>query len=158
MDKSKLALDAEKPKHPKQLGFEFGLTIRISQPAYITESAPASAFSDVVYVALLAEDSRPPFKKGDVLKIGQTGKTLMERWDGIRRIFELDKRLKPTEEIARKKWLEAAEGKDVSVWVKAAGKIEIPYAKGLTQSFFSTRGAEEEFLDRYYLPIIGQRL
>ncbi len=39
--------------------------------------------------------------------------------------------------------------------MKAAGKIEIPYAKGLTRSLFSTRGAEEEFLDQYYQPKLG---
>lgn len=146
-------------KHPKQLGFKLGLKIRIGEPASITEGTPvASRVCDVVYVALLAENSRP-LKKGDALKIGQTKKSLMSRWQGIIGIFNQDKDdLKKNVQRDRERFLEVANGKEVFVWMKASGKIEIPYAKGLTQSLFSTRGAEEEFLDQYYQPRLGIRL
>jgi len=133
-------------KHPKELGFELGLVIRIGEPASISKEMPdASTVRDVVYVALLVENGRP-LEKGDALKIGQTNKTLMDRWTGIVGIFK--RSVRPNEESDRRKWLNAADGKEVSVWMKTAGRIEIPYAKGLTGSLFSTRGAEELFLDQ----------
>jgi len=145
-------------KHPEQLGFELGLKIRIGQPASIMDATPdASTVRDVVYVALLAED-RGPLKKGQALKIGQAAGTLMRRWMGIRRIFNPHRNLRPNEKNDLRKWLKVANGKEVFVWMKAAGKTQIPYAKGLTQRLFSTRGAEEEFLDWYYVPSVGKRL
>ena len=108
-------------------------------------------------MALLAENNGP-LKKGDVLKIGQAGDTLWSRWRGIVGIFERGRKLRDNEKNDLRKWLEVAGGKDVFVWMKAAGKIEIPYAKGLTTSRFSTRCAEEEFLDQYYEPKLGMML
>ena len=141
-------------KHPKALGFSLGLVIRIGEPAFMTKDTPdASTVRDVVYVALLAENSGP-LEKGDALKIGQAKGSLMSRWRGIVGLFQRRK-LRDNEKADRSKFLEVANGKEVSVWMKAAGKIEIPYAKGLTQSLFSTRGAEEEFLDQYYQPKLG---
>lgn len=143
-------------KHPEELGFKLGLTIRIGEPTLITKETPdASTLRDVVYVALLAENNRTLGKR-DVLKIGQTT-NFMGRWRGIVSLFKRDK-LRKNEKDDRRKWLEVADGKEVEIWVKAAGKIEIPYAGGLTKSSFSTRGAEEEFLDQYYQPKLGIKL
>jgi len=141
-------------KHPRELGFKLGLVIRIGEPAFITKEMPdASKLHDVVYVALLAENSRS-LEKGNALKIGQAKGSLMSRWGRLVSIFKRVK-LRKNERNDRRKWLRAANGEEVSVWMKAAGKIEIPYAKGLTRSLFSTRGAEEEFLDQYYQPKLG---
>jgi hypothetical protein len=141
-------------KHPEELGFTLGLEIRFGEPAHITTQSPdALAVRDVVYVALLSENSRS-LKKGDALKIGQTKGSLMSRWKPIAGIFGRDN-LRNNEKDDRRKWLLVADGHDVSVWMKAAGRIEIPYAKGLTRSLFSTRFVEEEFLDQYYQPKLG---
>ena len=143
-------------KHPEELGFTLGLVVRIDEPASIVErTAQASHVCDVVYVALPKESGRP-LKKGDALKVGLSGKTLLDRWKGIVGIFKSEKR--PNEMEDRRKWLEAARGKDVCVWMRAAGQTEISYAKGLAGSKFSTRGAEEEFLDQYYEPRLGKQL
>lgn len=144
-------------KHPKQLGFKLGLKIHIGEPAHITEDRPdASSVCDVVYVALLSENDGP-LKKRDALKIGQAGGSLKERWERIIGIFRRDN-LRPNEEEDRRKWLEVANGKEVSVWMRKAGTIKISYATGLTRSLFSTRWAEEEFLDQYYEPKLGKPL
>jgi hypothetical protein len=143
-------------KHPKHLGFTLGLKIRIGKPARITARFEPSKLSDVVYVALLDKRGRS-FKKGSVPKIGQTGRMLIIRWRGIARIFHRDK-LKNNEREDRRKWLEAANGKEVSVWVRKAGEFKIPYAKEFSKSYFSTRWAEEHFLDQYYQPKLGMRL
>ena|SRR6266576_1545624 len=138
-------------KHPEELGFKLGLKIRIGEPAKITDTRDASEVKGVVYVALL-ENGRP-FEKEDVLKIGQTKRRLIDRWRGIEGIFNRDKdTLRRSVRRDREKWLEVANGKDVSVWMREAGKTEVSYAKGLTQSLFSTRCAEEDFLDEYYQP------
>jgi hypothetical protein len=143
-------------KHPKELGFTLGLTIRISVPASIVATPDATA-RDVVYVALLA-GNRKTIKKGDALRVGQTKRSLKSRWKGIAGIFSRDN-LRDFEMEDRRKLLAEANGKEVAVWVKAAGKTTIPYAKGLTRSNrFSTRCAEEEFLDQYYQPKLGIRL
>lgn len=145
-------------KHPKQLGFKLGLEIRIGRPAHISRPMPEdSKVRDVVYVALLTEN-RGSLEKGDAIKVGQTGRSLKIRWEGIEGIFGPRRKLRINEEDDRKKWLEVAKGKEVSVWMRKAGKIEIPYAEGLTQSVYSSRGAEEEFLDEYYEPKLGKRL
>jgi hypothetical protein len=141
-------------KHPERLGFKLGLKISIGQPASVTPMTHAS-MRDVVYVALPTE-STAPLKKGEALKIGQTKGSLIDRWKSIAGIFS--RKLRNNEMNDRRKWLEAANGKEVYVWVKAAGEVEIPYAKGLTRSRFSTRCAEEEFLDQYYEPKIGKLL
>ena len=142
-------------KHPKELGFSLGLVIRIGERALITKGTPdASTVRDIVYVALLAENSGP-LEKGDALKIGQAKGSLMSRWGPIVGIFKPGRKLRNNEKEDLRKWLKVANGKDVSVWMKAAGKTEIHYAKGLTRSLFSTRGAEEEFLDQYYQPKLG---
>jgi hypothetical protein len=144
-------------KHPKQLGFKLGLKIFIGEPATITEETPdASTVTDVVYVALLAENSGS-LKKRDALKIGQTGGTLKKRWQGIVGLFRRDN-LRPSERLYRKRFLKVANRKEVFVWMREAGKIEIPYANGLRPSVFSSRGAEEEFLDEYYEPKLGTPL
>jgi hypothetical protein len=143
-------------KHPEELGFELGLKIRIGEPALIPARYDPSKLHDVVYVAVLTEEGRP-FQKRDVLKIGQTGRTLIARWTGIAGIFSRDK-LRVNEKEDRRKWLEAANGKEVFVWVRKAGEFEIPYAKELSQSRFSTRWMEEEFLDQYYQPKLGIKL
>jgi hypothetical protein len=138
-------------KHPEELGFKPGLKIRIGEPAEIIERSPdASTVKDVVYVALLSENVRP-LEKGDALKIGQTKGTLRQRWERTLGIFRRDT-LRDNEKEDRRKFLERANGKEISVWMKAAGKTEIPYSKGLTQNHFSTRCAEEDFLDEYYQP------
>lgn len=49
-------------KHPKQLGFELGLRIRIGEPAHIAAKYESSKLRDVVYVALLHEHGKS-FKK-----------------------------------------------------------------------------------------------
>jgi hypothetical protein len=84
-------------KHPEQLGFKLGLKIRIGQPASITQATPAaSTVRDVVYVALLTEDSRR-LKKRDALKIGQAKGSLKSRWGRIVGIFKPDKKLRNNE-------------------------------------------------------------
>jgi hypothetical protein len=144
-------------KHPEELGFNLGLIIRIGEPAHIIQQMPdASRARGVVYVALLAEMSRP-FEKGHALKIGQTKGSLMARWLSIGGIFRRDN-IRPNEKEDRRKWLDIANRKQVSVWMKEAGKIDIPYARGLTSDSFSSRLAEEEFLDQYYEPKLGMRL
>jgi hypothetical protein len=145
-------------KRPKHLGFKLGLKVHIGRPSFITKATPdASKVRDVVYVALLAGKSGA-LKKGDALKIGQTGGTLRRRWRGIVGIFDPSRRLRNNEKDDRDKFLKVAKGKEISVWMREAGKIEIPYAKGLTRVIFSTRAAEEEFLDEYYQPSLGKRL
>src|SRR5437763_758528 len=134
-------------KHPKELGFKLGLKIRIGEPAEIIDP-DASTAKKVVYVALLSENGRS-LKKGDALKIGQTGVTLRQRWERTLGICRR-KKLRPNEEEDRRIFLERTNGKEISVWMREAGEIEVPYAKGLTQNFFSTRWAEEEFLEEYY--------
>jgi hypothetical protein len=141
--------------HPKRLGFKLGLRIRIGEPASITEEPDAKADRDVVYVALV--ETSGLLKKGDVLKIGQTGGTLSARWRGIAGIFG-PKNLRRNEKEDRRRWLKEADGTEVSVWVKKAAKMRIPYAKGLTRTRFSIRCAEEEFLDEYYRPRLGIQL
>jgi hypothetical protein len=145
-------------KHPKKLGFKLVLQVRFDEREIKKITPDASTICDVVYVAL-AENARS-LKKGDAIKIGQTGKTkgsLMRRWKGIVGLFQ-GRKLRKNEDEDRRRLLKAAKGKKVSVWVRAAGEIKIPYAKGLTRSHFSTRGAEEEFLDQYYQPRVGRRL
>ncbi|HXC47379.1 MAG TPA: hypothetical protein VNU20_03745 [Candidatus Sulfotelmatobacter sp.] len=143
-------------KHPEELGFKLGLKIRIGRPALIVQSTPdASTVRDVVYVALLDENRL--LEEKDALKVGQAKGTLLSRWRRLIGIFQRDN-LRKNEMEDRRKWLEVANGKEVSVWMKSAGRIELPYAKGLTQSLFSSRGAEEEFLDRYYQPRLGMSL
>jgi hypothetical protein len=146
-------------KHPEELGFRLGLKVCIGEPcSEPTYTDDAKTVRDVVYVALLTENSGP-LKKGDALKIGQTGGTLKERWDGIIGIFRgAEDRLPPNVQHDRERWVEVAKGKEVSVWMREAGKVEIPYANGLIPGEFSSRGAEEEFLDEYYEPKLGKRL
>jgi hypothetical protein len=143
------------PKHPRKLGFELGLKIRIGQPTSITRKTDSALkVRNVVYVALLGQGSRM-LKRGEALKIGQAKGSLISRWKGIVGIFNPDRKLRDNEKEDCRKWLAAANGKMVSVWMKRAGKCVIPYAKGLTRSRFSTRAAEEEFLDEYYQPKLG---
>ncbi len=138
--------------HPRELGFTLGLKACIGKPSKITRHEPDALMEDVVYVALLSDhDDGRPLEKEHVLKIGQTKETLLERWRRTLGIFQRNK-LRPNEENDRDKFLERASGREISVWVRKAGKIEVPYAKGLTQNLFSTRCAEEEFLDEYYQP------
>jgi hypothetical protein len=82
----------------------------------------------------------------------------MDRWKCIVGIFKRGRKLKNVEKIFARKWLREVGGEEVSIWMRKAGKIRIPYAKGLTGCSFSTRCAEEEFLDEYYKPRIGIRL
>jgi hypothetical protein len=150
---------ARRVKHPKKLGFKLVLEVRFGEREIKKVTPDASTICDVVYVALLAENGRS-LKKGDVVKVGQTGQTkgsLMHRWKGIVGLFQ-GRKLKKNEREDRRRLLKAAKRKKVSVWAKAACKIKIPYAKGLTLSHFSARGAEEEFLDQYYQPRFGRRL
>src|SRR6266481_7545718 len=108
-------------KHPEQLGFTLGLKIVIGQPESITPCTPAATdVHDVVYVALLAEHSGQ-LEKGDALKIGQAGKSLMKRWKGIAGIFKPGRKLRNTEVKALESWLGVANGKGVSVWMRKAG-------------------------------------
>lgn len=132
-------------KHPRELGFTLGLKIRIDEPASIMTRTSDASMSDVVYVALFAEETTR-LEKGEALKVGQTKDSLMKRWKGIAGTFSRDN-LRNNEIEDRRKWLKQAKGKEVAVWVKPAGKTSIGYAQGLTQHQFSTRCAEEEFLD-----------
>jgi len=145
-------------KHPKELDFELGLTIYIDEPARITAKLGASRKSDVVYVALLKDGSRP-LEKGDALKVGQTGQTLLKRWTGTVGIFNRDVSKLKNDSVRndRRKWLEAAKGKEVSVWVKEPGEIEISYAKGLITSRVTSRWVEEAILDHYYQPKVREQ-
>jgi hypothetical protein len=144
-------------KHPRELGFTPGLTIRIGEPAHIMEKKSEAGIRDVVYIALFATQ-KGKLKKGDALKVGQTGGTLEGRWKGIREIFKPGRRLRANVESDRKKWLDAANKKEVLVWMKPAEKIKLPYVDGLTRNRFSIRCAEEEFLDQYYEPRLGKTL
>lgn len=142
-------------KHPKELGFKLAYKILIGEPAELVEEiSEASLNRDVVYVALLLNNE--PLEKGSALKVGQSV-DLKARWNGIVGIFRRAK-LRNNEREDRRRWLEAARGKEIAVYVKPAGQIEIPWARGLTQSTFSIRGAEEEFLDQYYEPKLGKEL
>jgi hypothetical protein len=139
------------------LGFKLGLKIRIGQPAPIEIMSDDVLRCDVVYVAIFA-DQRKPLIKGDALRVGQTKRNLLHRWNGIAATFSRDN-LRKNEVSDRSKWLKVANGKWVSVWVKQARKIKIPYAPdGLKTYRFSARCAEEEFLDRYYEPRLGIKL
>ena len=151
---------ARRVKHPRKLGFKLVLQVRFGERGIEKLTPDASTICDVVYVALLAKNGRS-LKQGDVVKVGQTGPTkgsLMQRWRGIVGLFPRRKLRRKNEREDRRRLLEATNGKKVWVWARAAGKIKIPYAKGLTRNHFSTRGAEEEFLDEYYLPRFGRRL
>jgi hypothetical protein len=141
-------------KHPKELGFKLAYKILIDEPAQLVEETPeASANRDVVYIALLNDE---PLEKGSALKVGQSN-NLKVRWREIIGIFGRAG-LQNNEREDRRRWLEVARGKKIAVWVEPAGQIEIPWARGLTESTFSTRCAEEEFLDQYYEPKLGQRI
>jgi hypothetical protein len=139
--------------HPEQLGFVLGLKIRIGQDASMVETDVARKVFPfgVVYVALFA-DQGTRLKKGDALKIGQTAKSLKSRWALTLGIFKPGRKLRGYEIEDRDEWLAKAQGKEVCVWMKPAGEIKIPYAEKLTRQHFSTRLAEEEFLDWYYCP------
>ena len=142
-------------KHPKELGFRLASKILIDEPAEPVEvMSDASLSRDAVYVALLSDDE--PLEKGTALKVGQSN-DLKARWRGIVGIFRRAK-LRNNEREDRRRWLETASGKKIDVWVKPAGQIEIPWARGLTQSTFSIRCAEEEFLYQYYEPKLGKKL
>jgi hypothetical protein len=148
-------------EHPKKLGFELGLKIRIggrSSATTITEEWPRASVLDVVYVALLPETGRT-LEKGDALKIGQTKGSAKSRWKSIASLFK-GKKLRNNENNDRMRLLMHAKGKEISVWVKEAEKVEIPYIKKLLnpKKSFSMRCAEEEFLDEYYQPKFGKRL
>src|SRR5215467_8691134 len=144
-------------EHPEKFDFRLGLKIRIDQPATITDPTDdARNLRGIVYVALFS-DHTGPLEKGDALKVGETKRTLLQRWRGIASIFG-NRKLRPNEKEDRDKFLREAHGKDVYVWMKEADKIEIPYAKGPSPNRFSIRGAEEEFLDEYYEPRLGIRL
>jgi hypothetical protein len=125
-------------KHPKELGFTLGLKIRIGEPALITERSESSKLSDVVYVALLDEQGRS-FEKGDVLKIGETGGTLAARWARTAGIFG-GKKIRPNEMGDRRKWLDAANGKEMSVWVKKRENTKFPTPKGFHRAIFLCGG------------------
>lgn len=143
-------------EHPSELGFKLGLRVRIGEPASIAEvTDEAERAIDVVYVALLTE-SREPLNAGDAVKVGQT-RDLVGRWRRTVGIFARAN-LRDNEKNDRRKLLEIASGKELSVWFRKAGRIEIPYTSGLTQSCVSTRCAEKEFLDQYYQPRFGQPL
>ena len=97
-------------KHPKQLGFKLALKIRIGRLTLITRATPdASTVPDVVYVALLAENSGS-LEKGDALKIGQAKGSLMSRWGRIVGIFKRGRKLRNNEKNDRRKWLEVPNG------------------------------------------------
>lgn len=130
-------------KLPEKLGFELGLIFHVAEPASIKNQTPAALLEDVVYVAVSGDE---------VVKVGETSGSLLERWNGIRGIFGT-RQLKPTEEKSRREWLEAVGGKDVAVWVRKAGRFTAPY---MPDGFSgSTRNAEEEALDHYYKPTLG---
>lgn len=140
-------------KHPKHLGFSYGLKIHIGTPSRILEEThEASELVDVVYVAL-GEGPKPVY-----YKVGQTKWTLLRRWNSTLRIFNRENENRVTEQLSRAAWLKKLRGKNIEVWVKPASKISIPYAKGLSSSKFSARCAEEEFLDEYYAPVFGMSL
>lgn len=141
-------------KHPQELGFTLGLKLFVDQPLSITHT-PDGSIRDVVYVALFADDRT--LEKGDALKVGQTRGTVLNRWRGIAKLFTSGN-LRPNEIQDRKQLQELAQGKEVVVWIRPAGKTSIPYAHGLTHHEFSTRSAEEEFLDEYYEPKFGSSL
>jgi len=129
--------------HPKEFEFELGLVLHVDEPASIKDPTPASTTTDVVYVALL---------DGEAIKVGETSKSLLERWNSLASIFGT-RRLKPTEAKARRCWLDAAGGKNVEVWVRPAGRFTPPYMPSGFSG--STRNAEEEALDHYYKPTLG---
>jgi hypothetical protein len=74
-------------KHPQELGFTLGLKIRIDESASITTRTFDASMSDVVYVALFAEETTR-LEKGEALKVGQTKGSLMNRWKGIAGTFK----------------------------------------------------------------------
>jgi hypothetical protein len=142
-------------KHPEKIsGFKLGLTFRIHQNRVQDSVYKKPSYTkDVVYVALLA-GSHEHLKKSEIIKVGQTSGTLMDRWKRTLSIFNPAKKsLRDNEKEDRRKWLKQANGKEVHVWVKKAGKIKINY-KGLPkqfhQKFYSKRWAEEELLHDYY--------
>jgi NAD(P)H-dependent flavin oxidoreductase YrpB (nitropropane dioxygenase family) len=141
-------------EHPKRLGFRLGLKFCITPKGVEYKNyCKISEEKDVVYVALFA-GAHMRHKKNEVIKVGQTGRRLKDRWEGTLGIFKpTRKKLRNNEREDRRKWLEKAKGKEVDVWVKKAGKIK--YGKGLQ---ISTRWSEEEFFIRYYLPREVQRL
>jgi hypothetical protein len=141
-------------KHPQELGFTLGLKLFIDQPASIIHT-PDASIRDVVYVALFGEDRT--LEKGSALKIGQTKGTALNRWRSIASLFTRNN-LRGNEIQDRKKLQDVTQGREVVVWVRPAGKTSIPYAHGLTNHEFSTRSAEEEFLDEYYEPKLGTAL
>lgn len=131
-------------KHPAEYGFIPGLKIRISTPAVI-EPLEGAKLADVVYVALLGNKC---------LKVGESGRRLIDRWQSIATIFG-SRALKPNEQEDRRRWLDEAKDQMVEVWVKAAKQIPSDFIAGKT---LSARHAEEIELDDIYEPSIGRAL
>ncbi len=129
-------------KHPKQLGFKLGLTVQIARPAKVTLT-PLALTKDVVYVALVAGKIKP-LKKGEALRVGQTRKSLGARWRSGVSVLGT-RRLRPNERQDRMRWLDAANGKKIEVWVKQAEQFKIPYAKELLLVVFLLGAQKRSF-------------
>jgi hypothetical protein len=147
-------------KHPRQLGFTLAFKVRLnSRDPKLIDDAVAKV-RDAVYVAIPSEgDDRLFINKGYAVRVGQVGGTVLGRWRGILGIFGADRKLRENEKSDRDKLKKAVGRKELSIWVRKARDIAVPYAKGLTKkNSFSTRWAEEVFLDEYYRPSVGMRL
>lgn len=144
-------------KHPQFLGFKLGLKFRIApEGVKYEEYFNASEQENVVYVALLA-GAYKHLKKDEVIKVGQTGRSMKSRWVGTLGIFNPKRNLRKNEKEDRRRWLNAAKKREVHVWVRPAKNMKMKYGKEISLTV-STRWAEEEYLDKYYRTKKGQRM
>ena len=141
-------------KHPRELGFRLGLAVWVSQTDQIERvdwEEDVKGLRDFVYVAVRSD--------GVVLKVGETGGTLHDRWDGILRLVAAQpaqRRYRPSEWKARDEWRKQVQGQSFEVWLKCPDLIRLEYC-GM-QIAVRSRNAEEAFLDAYYRPCIGKPL
>src|ERR1700677_76283 len=104
MNGSSLTRGEKMIQHPQFLGFKLGLKFRIAlEGVKYKKYIKAFEESDVVYVALLA-GAHKLLKKKEVIKIGQTKRSLQNRWDGTLGIFN-GRKLRKSEKEDCRKWL-----------------------------------------------------
>jgi hypothetical protein len=145
----------DKKKHPRKLGFKLALEVHFSNnwsPTLKVCSEEAKSLSDIVYVAI--------GRDGSYLRVGETGGTLFQRWGPVlmKQIpagFTKGK-YRRHERMFSAKFRSEAAARDVQFWIKPAKKIRLDY---LDDTFWaSARGAEENYLDRYYRPKLSVEL
>ena len=113
-------------KHPRQLGFKLALKVDFHASDLTVVDAAAAKTRDVVYVAIPGDSGSARLNKRDAIKVGQTGKTLKARWKRTLHIFLEGANIRPNEKNDAINLLKCANSKEVSVWMRKAGKNSSP--------------------------------